>query len=345
MKIGKREIGEDEPPYFIAEIGANHGGYLDRALRMIDAAKGAGADAVKFQAYTADTITIDSDREEFMLKEGPWKGRRLYDLYKQCQTPFEWFPAIAEHAQKCGITWFASAFDQSAVDVLHKLGCPAIKIASFEIVDTPLISYAARTGLPLIISTGMASGIEIYHALANVYRHNTALLHCVSAYPTPIEEANLKHLKKMLTYESLKVGIVGISDHTLGVEIPIAATAIGATIIEKHFTLNRTGHRTRDPDDAFSSEPLEFRKMVDACTSVWKAIQGGESESERAQQPLRRSLYVVKDIAAGEAFTMENVRSIRPGAGLPPSFLPSVLTQRAACDIKGGTPLSGDLLG
>ena len=342
MKIGKREIGQGHPPYIIAEIGANHGGDLARALRMIESAKAAGADAVKFQCYTADTITIDSQRDEFILKEGPWKGWKLYDLYKRCETPFKWFPVIAEHAKKCRIDWFASVFDESAVDVLDELDSVVIKIASFEIVDIPLIRYAARTGRPLIISTGMADHEEINDAVTvarHGFRREVALLHCVSGYPTPIDQAALDR------YWMLRIHNCpfGISDHSVGMEIPIAATALGATIIEKHFKLPDYSF---SPDAAFSMEPIPFRKMADACRGIWKALQpSGKPESERAQEPLRPSLYAVEYIPAGEPFTEQNVRSIRPGAGLPPAMLDEVLKHKAKRAIKRGTPLTKEMLG
>ena len=345
MKIGNREIGKGHPPYIVAEIGANHDGGLDRALRLIEAAKFAGADAVKFQAYTADSITIDSNRDEFLLKEGPWKGCKLYDLYKQCETPFEWFPSLGEHAQKCGIDWLASAFDETAVDVLDECDSAAIKIASFEIIDLPLIRYAARTGRPLILSTGMADYEEIYSGLGMAYwgfRTDVAVLHCVSGYPTPMEEANLHGFAEMCRL--LRPTPVGISDHTTGRDVPVAATALGATIIEKHLKIDEA---SRTPDAPFSMTPVAFGRMADACRSIWKAMQPqllGLRESERPQLPLRPSLYAVADIAAGEPFTELNVRSIRPGAGLPPAMLDEVLTRKAAHAIERGTPLSRDML-
>lgn len=349
MKIGDREIGINHPPYIVAEIGANHGGDLGRALRLIEAAKAARADAVKFQCYTADTITIDSNRPEFMLTEGPWRGQTLHDLYKRAETPFDWFPKLAEHAQKCRIDWFASAFDESAVDLLNELDCPAIKVASFEIVDTPLIRYAASTGRPLIISTGMASFWEV-EAAVQAAEHDaggTMLLHCVSGYPTPIEEAGL------IAFRALRAKFwgqgceIGISDHTLGAEVPIAATALGAAMIEKHFRLGwRLTTEQKPADFAFSMEPVMFGCMADSVRKIWTALQSAEKpRSEQPQSHLRRSLYAVADIAAGEPFTRESVRSIRPGAGLPPAMLDEVLERKATRDIARGTPLSQDLLG
>jgi len=342
MKIGDCEIGPGQPPYIVAEVGANHGGDLDQAIRLIDAAKDAGANAVKVQAYTADTITIQSSRPEFMLTEGPWQGQTLYDLYKQAETPFEWFPRLFDHAKNRGITCFASVFDPSAVDCLERLGCPAYKIASFELVDLPLIRYAARTGKPLILSTGLADQKEIDQAVGMSYygfRSDVAVLHCVSGYPTPIEQAGLKRFREMRAL--LHPIPVGISDHSLGIEVPVAATALGACMIEKHLTVSRLNST---PDGLFSMEMTEFAKMANVVRKIWSAMQPGQAASEKPQQSLRRSLYVVKDIAAGELFTNENVRSIRPGAGLAPWHLDEVLGRKAVKAIVRGTPLSIDLI-
>jgi len=335
MKIAGREIGPSEPPYIVAEIGANHGGELGRALRLIEAAKAAGADAVKLQAYTADTITLDCDGPGFRLTEGPWQGWNLHDLYAKCQTPFDWFPAIAAHARKVGITWFASAFDPSAIDMLVKLDVPAIKIASFELVDLPLIRYAAATGKPLILSLGMASDEEFMAAAAAAHGalDNRIFLHCISGYPTPATEANLWRIMRGMN--------IGISDHTIGIEVPVAATALGAWMIEKHLTMS---HRRKTPDSMFSLEPVEFKRMTDAVRTVWQALQPSAAASEAPQRVLRRSLYAVTDIAAGEPFTPANVRSIRPGHGLPPKEIDKVLGKTAARAIARGTPLSWDLV-
>jgi pseudaminic acid synthase len=341
MKIAGREIGPSKPPYIVAEVGANHGGELDRALRLIEAAKAAGADAVKLQAYTADTITLDCDGPGFRLTEGPWQGWNLYDLYAKCQTPFEWFPAIAAHARKVGIPWFASAFDFSAIDMLLGLDVPAIKIASFELVDLPLIRYAADTGKPLILSTGMARDSDIDDAIAVTGDNpNIAILHCVSGYPTPIEQANLSRFR-MMWQQMWRRFDIGISDHTIGIEVPVAATALGACMIEKHFTMS---HRRKTPDSMFSLEPIEFKRMADAVRTVWQALQPGTAASEAPQRALRRSLYAVADIAAGEPFTAANVRSIRPGHGLPPKDIDAVLGKTAARAIARGTPLAWDMV-
>lgn len=351
MQIAGRSIGPDQPPYIVAEVGCNHSGQLDSALKLIKLAKQAGANAVKFQAYTEDTITIDSARPEFRLTEGPWKGRTLYQLYRDCKTPFHWFELIASRAREAGITWFASVFDKSAVDILMKLDVPAFKIASFELVDLPLIEYVAQTGKPIILSTGMASCGEIDEAVDAAYEGirktatdfafpepELALLHCISGYPTPPDEANLLGIGELRqSYPSIPAGI---SDHTVGLEVPIAATTLGACIIEKHFK----PQWFRGPDTKFSIAPVEFRKMVTAVHNTWDALQPVHAGSEEASRPLRRSLYVVKEMTAGESYTEANVRSIRPGAGLPPKELPNVLGKTAARDIPAGTPLTAELL-
>jgi len=341
MQIDGRFIGPDHPPYIVAEVGANHGGGLDNALKLIKQAKQAGADAVKFQAYTEDTITIASSRPEFRITEGLWKGRTLYDLYKDCKTPFHWFELIASRARDADITWFASVFDKSAVDMLMKLDVPAFKIASFELVDLPLIEYVAQTGKPMILSTGMASVAEIDEAVDTAWagiNHGLALLHCVSGYPTPHEEANLLGIHQL--QEQWPDVPVGISDHTADLAVPIAATALGAMIIEKHFK----PQWFRGPDTKFSMAPVQFRQMVDAVHAAWAAMQTAHADSEEPQKALRRSLYIVKEMAAGECYTEANVRSIRPAAGLPPKELANVLGRTAACDIAAGTPLTWDLV-
>jgi N-acetylneuraminate synthase len=336
MKIDGREIWPGHPPYIVAEIGASHGGSLDRCLETIEAAKAAGADAIKLQAYTADTITLDCDRPEFTIKDGPWKGKRMYDLYKKCETPFEWFPMIAEHAKAVGIKWFSSVFDRSSVDMLEKLDCPVYKIASFEIVDLPLIRYAARTGKPMIISTGMAIRKEIDDAISAYKREDNRggliLLACVSEYPAKPESYSLTQ-----QFERCR----GVSDHTLGIEVPIAATALGAHMIEKHFTLD---YKLNTEDMAFSLAPSAFRQMVDAVHNTWAALQPSKESADEIHRPYRRSLYAVANIKKGETFTHENVRSIRPGNGLPPKELDTIIGKTAAVDIERGTPMQWALV-
>lgn len=340
MIIDGREIGPDHPPYIIAEVSCNHGGSLHAALDLIEAAKECGADAVKFQCYMAHTITIDSDRPEFTVQDGPWQGRNLYQLYKTTETPYNWFLPIMRRAKEVGITWFASVFDRGHVDVLECLDCPAYKIASFEITDTPLIRYAAATGKPLIISTGMAGDREIAGAYGagwhNPAAHPPALLACTSAYPTPVEESNLGQIRRLLRY-----GVVGISDHSIGPEIPIAATALGASIIEKHF---RFGHIHNTEDAAFSLDEEQFAIMCRQVRSTWEAMQPSTSDGELAHRPLRRSLFAVADIKAGEVFTAENVRSIRPGHGLPPGDIDDVLGKTATRDIARGEPMAWEMV-
>ena len=340
MKIAGREIGSAHSPYVIAELSCNHLGSLDEAKTLIRAAKICGADAIKFQAYTADSITLDCDNPDFIVKEGPWKGRRLYELYTVAQTPFEWFPALFEEAKRHGITAFASVFDPSSVDMLEKLGCPAYKIASMEIVDLSLIKYAAKTGKPLIISTGMASWKEVYDAsfAADMgMGPRSAFLHCISGYPASIEESKLEMIQKLQRYQFGS----GISDHTLGWEIPVAATALGATIIEKHLTMSRS---SVSEDAAFSLEPEEFAEMCMKVRQIWRAMQPSEAKSEESSRQLRRSLYVVEDMHVGDIFTRQNVRSIRPSYGLPPKNLSDILGRKAIKDIKRGTALSWDLM-
>lgn len=337
--IAGRPIGPGHPPYVIAELSGNHNGDIQRAFRLIDAAKAAGADAVKLQTYTADTITIDHDGEGFIIEDGLWGGRKLYDLYREAHTPWEWHPALFDRARTRDIACFSSPFDPTAVDYLQKLGVPAFKIASFEIVDLPLIQKAAATGKPLVISTGMASDAEIVEAVAVARQAGgggVALLHCVSGYPTPAEEANLARIHWLAERHGT---VVGLSDHTLGTAVPVAAVALGAAIIEKHVTLARADG---GPDASFSLEPHELEALVAGAKTVWAAIgkaEYGRAPSESGNVLFRRSLYVVADVAAGETFTPENVRSIRPGHGMAPKRLPEILGRRAARAIKRGTPL------
>jgi N-acetylneuraminate synthase len=357
MNINGREIGPGHPPYIIAEVSCNHGGMINRALQLIQAAKDCGADAVKFQAVTANTITLDCDRPEFKIERGPWAGRNLYDLYQQTQTPFGWFKYIKKQADDIGITWFASVFDKTAVDLMVSLDAPAIKIASFELVDLPLIWYAAATGKPMILSTGMASLEEIKDAIRTAVTApdptpriagmrwgeqesgipRPALLHCISGYPTPAAEANLA---AMVAMRSMLGCVTGISDHG-GSEIPIAATALGANIIEKHFRLS--SHPDTE-DSPFSIDEEQFAYMVRSVRWTWEAMQPNRSVTEESSRPLRRSLFAVQDIKAGELFTKDNVRSIRPGHGLAPAELYRVLAKKASRDIERGEPMSLDMI-
>lgn len=333
MQINGRKIGAGLPPYIVAELSGNHCGKLEKALELISAAKKAGADAAKIQVYRPESITLDCDNDDFIIKDGPWKGRKLYDLYSSAYTPWIWMPTLFEHAKKENITLFASVFDEEAILLMEQLGCPAYKIASMEITDIPLIKKAAKTGKPVMISTGMASDVEIIEATVCV-TGDLAILHCVSGYPTPVAEANLHRLREKFPYP------IGISDHTRGAAVPIAATALGASIIERHLCLS-----CDDPseDSAFSSTPQEFAVMVYAVHEIYWAMQPSKAESEESSRQLRRSLYVVKDMKEGEPFCLDNVQSIRPSYGLPPKLLPRVLQMVATRDIKRGTPLSYEL--
>jgi N-acetylneuraminate synthase len=343
LSIAGRPIGPGHPPYVIAELSGNHNGEIARALRLIDAAKEAGAEAVKLQTYTADTITLDHDGPGFRIEGGPWNGRSLHALYREAHTPWEWHPQLFAHAAKVGITCFSSPFDNTAIDLLESLGAPAYKIASFEIVDTPLIRYAARRGKPLIISTGMAEQAEIEEAAAAAREAGApfALLHCVSGYPTPADEANLNRIAALRQAFGCPIGL---SDHSLGVEVAIASVALGAAIVEKHVTLARADG---GPDAGFSLEPDELAALVKGVRTAYVALgtaEYGRARSEEGNVQFRRSLYVVKDIAAGEIFSESNLRSIRPGFGLPPKHLTEVLGRRAARAIPRGTPMAWSLV-
>lgn len=345
IKIANREIGPGQPVYMVAEVSANHNQDYDQALRIIHAAKEAGADAVKLQTYTPDTITIQSDQNYFQVGGGTlWDGRTLYDLYAEAYTPWEWQPRLMRAAAELGMDFFSSAFDSTAVDFLDEMGVPAHKVASCELVDIPLIQRMARTGKPLIMSTGMATVEEIeeaLHAAREAGAMQIALLKCTSAYPAPAEEMNLRTIPEM----ARRFGVpVGLSDHTVGIASPVAAVALGACIIEKHLTLSRS---TPGPDSAFSLEPQEFKAMVDAVRTAEKAlgeVHFGLSEKEEASRVFRRSLFVVEDVKQGETFSAANVRSIRPGHGLHPRYLTEVLGKRAAQGIKRGTPLTWEFV-
>lgn len=344
VSIAGRRIGPGEAPYVVAELSGNHNGDIGRALALIDAAKAAGADAVKLQTYTADTITIDHDGPDFRIKGGLWDGRRLYELYQEAHTPWDWHPRLFEHARAIGIEIFSSPFDPTAVELLAGLGAPAYKIASFELVDLPLIELCARTGKPLIMSTGLASPQEIAEAVEAARGSGDGgviLLHCTSAYPAPASDMNLRTLQHLAEQHGV---VVGLSDHTLGLASSVAAVALGACFIEKHFTLSRAEGGV---DSGFSLEPEELARLTAETREAWLAlgeVRYDDVPSEAASRDHRRSLYVVADVAAGEALTPANVRSIRPGKGMAPKHLPEVLTRRASRDLRRGSPLDWSML-
>jgi pseudaminic acid synthase len=340
-----RKIGPGHPPYVICELSGNHNGSLERALAMIDAAAATGCDAIKLQTYTADTLTLASDGPGFRIEEGPWAGRTLHDLYAEACTPYDWHAALFDRARRHGVTLFSTPFDATAIALLEELNTPAYKIASFEAVDLPLIAKVAACGKPMIISTGLASLDEMEAALTTAQKHGAAgvaLLHCVSSYPAPIEEANVRTVPDLAS----RFGVVtGLSDHTPGSAAAVAAVALGAVIIEKHFTLARADG---GPDAAFSLEPAEFTALVRDCKAAWSALGSAtydELGSERAAAGHRRSLYVAANIAAGERLTEANIRSVRPGYGLAPKHLPEVLGCVAARDLQFGEPLDWSMVG
>jgi N-acetylneuraminate synthase len=340
IEINGRGIGPGCRIYIVAEMSANHNQDFDQAVEIIQAAKEAGADAVKLQTYTPDTITIDCNNEYFQIKGTLWDGRTLYDLYGEAYTPWDWQPRLKQIANDLGLDLFSTPFDETAVDFLEGMDVPAYKVASFENVDLPLLRKIAQTGKPIIMSTGMATLAEIdeaVHTIREAGGGQLALLKCTSAYPALFEEMNLRTIPHLA--EAFDVP-VGLSDHTLGIAVPVAAVALGACIVEKHFTLSRD---IPGPDSAFSLEPHELKAMVEAVRTaeeVLGTVHYGVSEREAASRVFRRSLFVVKDMKAGEVFTEENVRSIRPGYGLHTRYLDEIIGRRASQNIKRGTPLS-----
>ena len=344
VTIAGRPIGPGHEPYVICELSGNHNGSLERALQLLEAAAATGADAIKMQSYTADTITIDHDGPGFTIEGGLWDGRTLHSLYEEAQTPFEWHEALFARAKELGVTLFSSPFDESAVDLLEQLGAPAYKIASFEAVDLPLVAYVASKGKPMIISTGMASLEEIGEAVATARENGCeelVLLHCVSSYPAPDEQSNVATVPDLARRFDV---VSGLSDHTMGSAVAVASVALGGCVVEKHFTLARADG---GPDSAFSLEPEEFRTLVTDCKRAWKALgqptydlQGCEGGSVE----YRRSIYVVEDVAAGETLTKRNIRSIRPGHGLAPRHLPELLGKTATRDLKRGEPTDWEMV-
>jgi pseudaminic acid synthase len=344
ITINNRKICTESPPYVIAEMSANHNGNIDNAYKIIDMAKLVGADALKLQTYTPDTLTIDSNFSDFQLTDGLWAGKSLYQLYDSAFTPWEWHQPLFDYAKKIGITIFSSPFDNTAVDLLEDLNTPAYKIASFEAVDLPLIKYVAQTGKPMIISTGMADAEEIQEAIEAAREggcKELAILHCVSGYPAPSSDYNLKTLTDMRQRFGL---VTGLSDHTIDNTTAISSVALGASIIEKHVTLDRNGG---GPDDSFSLEEKELKELCAGAKIAWQSlgeVNYGRKSSEQGNVKFRRSLYFVKDIKAGEVITEEHVRSIRPGFGLMPKYLDKVINSTAMYDTVRGTPVSFNII-
>ncbi|MFL0797184.1 MAG: pseudaminic acid synthase [Cellvibrionaceae bacterium] len=344
MTIAGRKISAETQPYIIAELSANHGGKIENALKLIELAKQCGADAIKLQTYRPDTITIDCDKPDFKISGGLWDGRTLYDLYDEAHTPWEWHKQLFEHARKTGITTFSSPFDFTAVDLLEDLNAPAYKIASFEAIDLPLIKYVAKTGKPMIISTGMADEEEILEAVNAAEEagcKELAILHCVSGYPAPAADYNLRTIIDM---QERYGELVGLSDHTLDNTTAITSVALGACIIEKHFTLDRSGG---GPDDSFSLEPAELKQLCNGAKTAWQALGNvdyGRKSSESGNVVFRRSLYFVEDIKAGEIITPDNVKSIRPGYGIPPKHLDEIMGKRVRRDVEIGTAVKWELM-
>lgn len=346
MKIADKNFGKDFRTFIVAEMSANHLQDFELAVKIIKAAKKAGADAVKLQTYTADTMTINSNKEYFKIKHGTlWDGKTLYQLYKEASTPWEWQPKLKKIAESEGLVLFSTPFDKTAVDFLEEMNVPAYKVASFEITDIPLIEYIASKGKPVIISTGIATLSDIEEAVNACKRMGNdqiVLLKCTSAYPAPIEDANIRTIPNLAeTFGTL----AGLSDHTLGISVPIAAVALGAVMVEKHLTLDRS---LGGPDAAFSLEPDEFAQMVKSVREVEKALGRVSyelTESQKKGKVFARSLFVVEDVKKGEKFTEKNVRSIRPGYGLHPRHLKDVLGRKATRYIEAGTPLSWELVG
>lgn len=345
FRLNQTNIGKGCPIYIIAELSANHNKDFNQAVKIIHEAKASGADAIKVQTYTPDTLTIDCNNKDFQIGKGTiWEGKNLFQLYSEAYMPWDWQPKLKEIAESIGLDFFSTPFDPTAVDFLETINISAYKIASFEMVDLPLIRKVAQTGKPLIMSTGMASLSEIEEAVLTARsagNDRIALLKCTSAYPAPAEEINLRTISHLSEAFDLPVGL---SDHTLGIAVPVAAVAVGACIIEKHFTLTRT---VPGPDSAFSLEPHEFKMMVEAVRTAGKAMGKvcyGITEHEAASRIFRRSLYVVKDLQKGDALNEDNVRSIRPGYGLHTRYLSQVIGRKVNHDVKRGTPLTWDLI-
>ncbi|WLR96183.1 pseudaminic acid synthase [Shinella sumterensis] len=342
IKIGHRRIGAGHPPYIIAELSANHNGSIERALETIKLAKDCGADAIKLQTYTPDTMTIDSDRPEFKIKGGLWDGYNLYELYKLAHTPYDWHAEMFRYARSIGITVFSTPFDETAVDLLESLDVPAYKIASFEATDLPLVRYVASKGKPMIISTGMASEEEIEEVVACARDSgckDLVLLHCISSYPAPVEQANLLQIAEL----GRRFGVIpGLSDHTLGTTVSVAAVALGASVIEKHFTISRAD---KGADSEFSLEPEELKSLCENTKDAWAALGSvgfERKEAEKDNRIFRRSIYFVADLPAGAVVTAEHIRRIRPGSGLPPKHFDDLIGRRLKQSVTRGEATSWD---
>lgn len=344
LKIDQRVIGASHPPYIIAELSANHNGSLDRAIKTIEAAHACGADAIKLQTYTPDTMTIDCDRPDFLIKGGLWDGYTLYDLYKEAHTPYAWHKPLFDHARKVGITVFSTPFDESAVDLLESLDTPAYKIASFEMTDLPLVRYVAKTGKPIIMSTGMATEEEIAEsvdAARSAGCRDLVLLHCISSYPAPMNQANLQQVPAL----AARFGVMaGLSDHTLGTAASVTAVALGAAVIEKHFTLNRADN---GPDSVFSLEPGDLQRLCQDAHDAWSALGSTgfkRQQAEAGSKVFRRSIYFVRDLPAGAVIGLADIRRIRPGMGLAPKHYDALIGRRVKVAVGRGTPTSWAVL-
>jgi len=344
FKINNRLIGQNQPTYIVAEMSANHNQSYDEAIKIVETAKACGADAIKLQTYTPDTLTIDCGNKFFRIENTIWEGKKLYDLYQESYTPWEWHQELKNVAENIGLDFFSTPFDASAVHFLEKLNVPVYKIASFEIVDFPLINTVAKTGKPIIISTGMAKIEEIEEAVSMLKKFDCtelALLKCTSSYPAKPEDANLRTIPHMLKTFNLPIGL---SDHTPGIAVPIAAISLGACIVEKHFTLSR---KNSAADSSFSLEPEEFKSMVDNIRIAEKALGTVSytiSKQQRTTFNFRKSLFVVEDINAGQEFSIANVRSIRPGDGIHTKYFKEILGKKAIKNVAKGTPVTWDLV-
>jgi len=342
--IENRKIAETEPPYIIAELSANHNGSLQRAKLLLKMAKESGVDAIKIQTYSADTMTIDCDKSDFMIKGGLWDGYKLYDLYDEAHTPFEWHSELYKYAKELGVVLFSSPFDETAVDLLETLNTPAYKIASFELTDLPLISYVAKKGKPIFMSTGMASEVEISEAIETARSsgcNSLLLFHCISSYPTPIAQSNLKQIIKLKKTFGVSVGL---SDHTIGNTAAITAIALGACAIEKHFTISRND---KGPDSEFSIEPNELKSLVNETRDAWNALGDdnfSRPKSESDSKVFRRSLYFVSDIKSGEKIKSTDIRRIRPGFGIPPKHFDEIIGKTVTKDVSRGEAVRWELI-